>query len=204
MHRLHDDPVRAMPALRATMLAWGGKPIGGGLAVMIMANLLLHGPLPVPGRDVRDVVWPLSPLLLVLPLVASAAQFALPFELRSRRSAVRRMVFLAAALLMIVAASTVSAVQQSQIDPQVLQRNGLFFLGLGLVAGWKHADTVLLAVTGYCALAWLLGSGGTSSLPQWWALPYQPFDHRAVLLVSVATGVAGILRFLTDRRLRSA
>lgn len=160
----------------------------------------LDGPLPIPGRSVRDVVTPFAPLAFGFGLLAcSRALVSATLELRHPRRPARRLGF----LLAVFAAGVLTALGAHAIAPSVesamLVRNLVFFCGVVLLAGEARMSAALLGLVSYCTVAWIIGAGGMGMSAKPWALPLLPSDHWGAALVAACTGAAGMLRFVLAR-----
>ena len=124
--------------------AWRIPTLAGAAAGYALALLLVAAPIPVPGRDFSDVLWPALPIVVVGAAVLSRRVLAdVPFEARHPHRA-RRRTAVALGALLAVAVSTVAVTPWAAVDPAVAIRNAALMLGVVALCGPRGGSTAVM------------------------------------------------------------
>lgn len=161
--------------------------------VPIIAAAWLDGPLQIPGRDIREVVVPLSPIALYFATRSSIRPMFYIDEVRHRHRHARRTVVALGALTITAAACLVAGSISGSIGAEPLIRNGLLYVGLALVTPSRHEAVTSVIVSVYSALAWMLGSAGGQREVADWAIPMLPGRSTLGIAVTASIVSAGLL-----------
>lgn len=156
-------------------------------ALVIFALLLVvvAAPLPIPGRDYSEVIWPMLPLIVVAGVMVNRkVLFDTPFEaVHPHKSLRRAALYFGAVSAVWVVACLASLI--SEIDPLVTARNTLFMVGIAAIFGPTGMTGGFMALTAFGCATWILGAGAMGADPALWALFLHPAQAAGALLISV-------------------
>ena len=187
--------VRILKSLAIVARAWRLWLLALALVAEVAGTAALTRPVPIPGRDISDVVFPLFPIVLAVTYTMCDEVLAdATTEARHPRRRLRRLVlFLLAAGIGLLAALCAAAV--STASAAVLTRNTLVLLALVAVPGRRFATVSTTLATTYCAFSWIVGAQGVGVSPARWALLLQPSSGVGAAAVSSICLVAVVVAF---------
>lgn len=191
--------------LRLTSLVWRAHWLG--LGVVAWVGLVSWGhAVGIPGRDIAEYLTPLAPLPYAVTTVISRQPLVeWAGEVRSPRRPRRRLVHsVASALGACCTAALCSAVFDA--TPSSALRNFAFFIGVTLLLPDALDEAASVGLVLYSCAAWLIGSNGSGTEPDRWALPLAAPTSLTAATISGAIALCGLCRFtgaLPGRLLRS-
>lgn len=171
--------------------AWRIPTLVGTMVVYALGIVLIAAPIPIPGRDFSDVLWPALPILVVGAVVLSRRVLAdVPFEAVHPRRTWRRLSLLIGPVL---AVGLVTAVLSPwvDVDPLVAARNTGIMLGVVALCGPSLATAAMLGLAAFSCASWILGAGGMGAPPAWWAVLLHPTGSAAAFFLAVGLLGAG-------------
>ncbi|MGH9035144.1 MAG: hypothetical protein ACRD0O_05215 [Acidimicrobiia bacterium] len=183
---------------------WGLRPLGLGLAGVVVLSSAWQGPVSIPVRqDVAEVVWPLAPCLFALVIPGVAARAHTDQERCAPRSAWRRRAVFVGVL---GAGMLLAATLLSIFHPfSVVARNGLLLVGLALACTiGLPQSTRWIPVSFFPIVTWLLGARSAGDDPAGWAVLLHAPGSAPAFWAATGCFLAGtVLYVVAERPMRS-
>lgn len=188
-----------MTSYRHQFRAFHPAALLAGMLSAVFAATWLDGPLPIPGRSVKDLLLPMAPMALFLAGLRSQATLGYIDEIRHPNARTRRLKFALALIFVAVASGLAAGAISQSTSTEILMRNGIFYIGLALLTPSKWESGTGLLIVGYSLLAWMLGSEGPRQPADAWALPMTNEDANLSTVITALVAIAGTLRITLMR-----
>ena len=170
--------------------------------LLIYATLLVlaAAPLPIPGRDYSEVIWPMLSLAVVaVVMINRKVLFDTPFEaVHPKKSLRRAALYFGAVAAVWLIASLASLI--SEVDPAVAVRNTLFMVGISAIFGPAGMTGSFMILSAFACSTWILGAGAMGGEPAAWAIFLHPAHALGALLISIAVFGLGVFIDCYNRR----